>query len=60
MNLRHAGDVVFGIYDGGGRRNKRSKEGIIRRKNENKHRNGHIETKAVVRTLEYEVCANRV
>jgi len=32
MNLQQAGDVVFEIYDGGRRRNKRSKERIIRRK----------------------------
>jgi len=51
---------VFEKYDGGGRRTKRSKERIIRRQNENKNRNGCIETNAVVRTLEYGVCANNV
>jgi hypothetical protein len=51
---------VFEKYDGGGRRNKRSKERITRRQNENENRNGRIETKAVVRTSGYGVCANNV
>jgi hypothetical protein len=51
---------VFEKYDGGGRRNQRSKERIIRRQNENKNRNGRIETKAVFRTSEYGVCAYNV
>jgi hypothetical protein len=51
---------VFEKHDGGGRKNKRNKERIIRRQNENKNRNGCIETNAVVITLEYGVCANNV
>jgi hypothetical protein len=51
---------VFEKRDGGGRRNKRNKERMIRRPNESKNRNGRIETKAVVRTTEHGVCANNV
>ena len=51
---------MFEKYDGGGKRNKRNKERIIRSQNKNKNENGRTETKEGVRTSEYEVYINNV